>query len=320
MSVGISIPTARFRLRSFLGNKFVAGFCGLFCIKLATDFFPKKPVVVFLFVLLKSTEAIFPRPGKWYHSLSNLNSMPTIFGLDIPPGLEGLYYAIFGYPNSANPNVIRVNNTHVPRIRKSSLIGISFLHYCEPFFTALTQTVKDLFTDYWGELPFGTHTGAGNWPGSGFSAFVYYNRQRPKNTFPLFLEPPFNFSCNLAYGFGATGGTFEPTETTLQKISFLHYATSDDEADGTIAFESTDNDVWISGVSLIEDPFGAKIQLVSNRFFDSGLTDWDLSGSADAGFYGGVGLRGGALLSQDVPIVAGRLYLFSFFLQLPPNF
>jgi hypothetical protein len=46
------------------------------------------------------------------------------------------------------------------------------------------------WTAYWGTLPFSSHSGLGQWPGSGYSAFVYVNAPRYKNEQDLLIDPP----------------------------------------------------------------------------------------------------------------------------------
>lgn len=131
--------------------------------------------------------------------------MAKFFGLDIPSGLEDAFNAIVSVVegNSA------LNFKHRPSgksiVRRSGLAAQSLFVLWQSLYDGFDSTRKGKWTDYWGTLPFGPHSGSNGWPGSGFSAFVYVNAPRYKAGEDLLLDPPAGYGPELITNGGFDG-------------------------------------------------------------------------------------------------------------------
>lgn len=120
-----------------------------------------------------------------------------ISGLDILPGLEEAYFKVVQFGSDVLQDTLLRRIPPPARGRRYLYRDRSYFITFEPIYDALSATVKGHWTTYWGTLPFGDHSGAGNWPGSGYSAFVWLNAPRYKRGLPLILDPyPPSFTFN----------------------------------------------------------------------------------------------------------------------------
>lgn len=116
--------------------------------------------------------------------------MAKFFGLDVPEGLAPLYFYIVNVvEGNASLNYKNRPSGKVAEKRKR-LAGVSLFTFWESLWDGFDGSRKSAWTTYWGTLPFGSHSGAGGWPGSGYSAFVYVNAPRYRNGEDLLLDPP----------------------------------------------------------------------------------------------------------------------------------
>ena len=116
--------------------------------------------------------------------------MAQLFGIDIPPEFEILFKQLLQLPIF---NTIQTGNTKPAKqvfARKKRTSSRSLFLIFQSTYDGLSSGRKTAWTTYWGTLPFGPHSGAGEWPGSGFSAFVYVNAFRYKNGLALLLDAP----------------------------------------------------------------------------------------------------------------------------------
>jgi hypothetical protein len=115
--------------------------------------------------------------------------MPTITGLDIPPGLEDAFWSIFQFSNTSQ-NVLNVKSS-IPTRHKNAISKMNSLFVkWQSLYNGLSSARHIAWTSYWETLPFGSHGGANGWPGSGYSAFIYVNAPRYANGLSLLLDPP----------------------------------------------------------------------------------------------------------------------------------
>ncbi|MFI5206036.1 MAG: hypothetical protein ACHQVK_03775, partial [Candidatus Paceibacterales bacterium] len=147
---------------------FVIGFCGLPCIKSSIKIFTK----------ITSFCAMLNLP------------MASIIDLSIPPGLETLFQQLLGFFTSPSTVVLRKNNSSVPRSRRVHLTNKTYLIYFASVYDPLSSARHTAWTAYWGGLTFSNHAGANQYPGSGFSAFLFVNAPRYKAGLDLLLDPP----------------------------------------------------------------------------------------------------------------------------------
>lgn len=117
--------------------------------------------------------------------------------LSIPSGLEDLFNKILALGNAGTSLQFKPPVVVKTAIKKARLNNRSLFVLWYELYDGFSTGRKTAWTSYWGSLPFGSHTGAGGWPGSGFSAFVYANAPRYKAGLDLLLDPP----ASTAYDF-----------------------------------------------------------------------------------------------------------------------
>jgi hypothetical protein len=116
--------------------------------------------------------------------------MSWIQDLNIPAGLESLFWQIFR-PQTIPDIVSLVTQTKTTQKRTyGNLVARSFFVMWQSLYDSFIAARRARWTAYWLTLPFGSHSGAGGWPGSGFSAFVFVNAPRYKQGLDLLLDPP----------------------------------------------------------------------------------------------------------------------------------
>lgn len=111
--------------------------------------------------------------------------------LDILPGLEDAYFSILQFTSNILQTGAQSRITPSSRYRATQLQGRSLIVLWYPLYDSFDSGRKAAWTDYWSTLPFGSHSGSGGWPGSGFSAFIYTNAPRYKAGLDLLLDPGF---------------------------------------------------------------------------------------------------------------------------------
>ena len=142
--------------------------------------------------------------------------MVKIFGLDIPLGLEDAFFRIFQFGNNIDQSVLLAKSA-VPTRQKKKVWNIKSLFVkWQGLYNGLSGSRHTAWTNYWLTLPFGSHVGAGGWPGSGFSAFVYVNAPRYRDNLDLLLDPP-AFTELLLNGDFSAGGS----DWVANNISFV---------------------------------------------------------------------------------------------------
>jgi len=110
--------------------------------------------------------------------------------LNIPSGLEELFAKVLQLKPNGTITGIGVTlpqQNHARAKRTSDRSPVVLLH---PYWLTCTSLQKLAWQSYWSTLPYGTHVGAGGWPGSGFSAFVHVNASRLKAGLDILLDPP----------------------------------------------------------------------------------------------------------------------------------
>jgi hypothetical protein len=117
--------------------------------------------------------------------------MARIFGLDIPSGLIEQFYNALTLKPSGEAESLGKRRPTVSYATAETVGSRSLFRIFEPTWDTFLQDRRNRWASYWTSLPFGTHSGSGGWPGSGFSAFTYLNAPRWRAGLPLLLEPPF---------------------------------------------------------------------------------------------------------------------------------
>jgi hypothetical protein len=116
--------------------------------------------------------------------------MAKLTDFDLPEGWENLWNLIFRPFGPGWENSLTTKAAIKPKPSYAALILRSFFVMWESLWDSFQQSRKNAWTAYWITLPFGSHSGAGGWPGSGYSAFVYINAPRYKLGLELLLDPP----------------------------------------------------------------------------------------------------------------------------------
>jgi hypothetical protein len=113
--------------------------------------------------------------------------------LTIIPGLEQAFFKAFQLGSTISPTTLRQRTLPPARRLFPNLSARSLFVKWQSLYVGFDIPRRSAWTDFWGTLPFGTHWGANEFPGSGFSAFVYINAPRYQSGLDLLLDPP-NFS------------------------------------------------------------------------------------------------------------------------------
>jgi hypothetical protein len=147
--------------------------------------------------------------------------MAKIIGLDIPAGLEFLYSQALTLKNLLSVDIISRRTYSRSWITSILISNRSLFVRWESLWDSFASGRKNAWRDYWVTLPFGSHAGAGGWPGSGYSAFVYVNAPRFKAGLDLLLDPPFiNLIHNGDFSSGAEGWDYHLFDFTSNRANF----------------------------------------------------------------------------------------------------
>lgn len=109
--------------------------------------------------------------------------------LEIPPGLEDAFYKVVQFLGGQSGEVYISHKTTPAKKYFSYIAKRSFFVKWQSLWDSFLPDRVARWTAYWQTLPFGGHWGAGGYPGSGYSAFVYLNAPRYKLGLPLILDP-----------------------------------------------------------------------------------------------------------------------------------
>lgn len=129
---------------------------------------------------MASIKYSFTEFGKYIAGLTTagFDGLP---GPVIPPGLETVYSLALGFIEGLGG----IFAPHHPSSKSAGvqtrLASISLFVRWQNIYNSLSDSCKDKWVARWEELPYGSHAGAGGYPGSGFSAFVHDNAQRLRN-------------------------------------------------------------------------------------------------------------------------------------------
>ena len=110
--------------------------------------------------------------------------------INVPPGLEEAFAGVVALLGGNNPNTIISTKPSPEKKNFKRVADRSLFRLWQISYNDLTPTMKQLWTDYWITLPFGTHAGNNGYPGSGYSAFVHINAPRYQAGLPPLLTPP----------------------------------------------------------------------------------------------------------------------------------
>lgn len=222
------------------------------------------------------------------------NSMAKIFYLDIPSGLETLYYKvvrIFGEPGqkvaSTSPRLL---SQYRRRFRKELSLFIKW----SPTYDSFDSARKLRWTLYWDTLPFGDHRGLNGWPGSGFSAYIHINTPRYHLGLALLLDPP---GTDLIFT-AVTLAAFNAARLIYYNENLHFYFMVYGSAFGDVFYTSTDCVTWnaiytpthtnsaslaysiIQGIYVLD---GGLTGSGGNWYTSPNLTTWTVRSSAGLG-------------------------------------
>lgn len=164
--------------------------------------------------------------------------MAKIFGLEIPDGLENLFARVLQLKPNGEVNGIGLTLPKTTYRKNTVLRGQSLFVGLESYWDSLNGTQKSGWTDYWESLDFSSHSGAGGWPGSGYSAFVYFNAPRVRDGLDIQLDPPAALGPDIIVN-GGFDGTGYPWELNYDLPIFtwddgIVYAEADEFDDGQV--------------------------------------------------------------------------------------
>jgi len=156
---------------------------------------------------------------------------PNRGGPDVPAGLESIFNPLLSYTFGLTSLGYRFSPSSASANRRMSWISRSLFVLWEPIWDGFAGPRRAAWTAYWETLPFGSHSGAGGWPGTGYSAFVYVNAPRKRAGLDLLLDPP---GLELIFNGNFDGNSdgwslvnFEYGDHDLRHIGVLDYSNAD---------------------------------------------------------------------------------------------
>ncbi len=116
--------------------------------------------------------------------------MALFSNLDIPSGLETLFAKALSILSGTTSGTIGIKQPQQTYKKRVVTKNRSLFVLWQSLYDGFTSGRRSAWQTYWGTLPFGDHGGVNEWPGSGYSAFVYVNAPRYKAGLDLLLDPP----------------------------------------------------------------------------------------------------------------------------------
>lgn len=112
--------------------------------------------------------------------------------ISVPPGLQEAFFKAMRFlVGDAPPDsqIIVLSNPRLSYLKNKQLYHTQLMTYLGTVWQTLDHPTRQLWQNFWGTLPFGSHGGHNYYPGSGFSAFLYVNGPRARQGLPLILIP-----------------------------------------------------------------------------------------------------------------------------------
>lgn len=215
--------------------------------------------------------------------------MPLLPNLDIPLGLEQAYRRVIsiatglggvrGFSKRQSPA-----RAYWPSYRLRSL----FVQLA-PGYDLLSVYRRNHWQWYWNWLPFTPNLGLRGWPGSGFSAFVYYNAPRLRAGLPLQLDapgslytfgsPPFSTSGGGTFGYSGNARIsqqYNATSTfTLNSFAIAIYRVNGNPTDNLV-LKIYKNGTNPENGTLVAGPINYPMTSLNNSFLPGGPIFFDL--------------------------------------------
>ncbi len=116
--------------------------------------------------------------------------MAKVPSLDIPSGLEEAYFKIVQFGSNLTQDTILLKRSSPARKNYYKVGNHSLFVLWQDLYNGLSSARHIAWTAYWGTLPFGDHSGLSQYPGSGYSAFIYANAPRYQLGLDPLLDPP----------------------------------------------------------------------------------------------------------------------------------
>lgn len=170
--------------------------------------------------------------------------MAKVLGINIPDEFLTLWQKALHFLSDSTQTNVAANQAVKNKKNWIKQILNSYLPIFQPVYDGLPQYYRDAWTLYWTNLPFGPHSGAGGWPGSGFSAFVFLNAPRQKAGLPLILYP---FTGTVAAG-RTTVAAFREFFTIIYAAKLGLYVAADFNFSSVI-WTSVDGIHWTNSFS-----------------------------------------------------------------------
>jgi hypothetical protein len=210
--------------------------------------------------------------------------------LDIPSGLEEAFFKVVQFASASLQNKIILRRSSPARRLFYRVADRSYFRLLKNYYNALSEDQKYAWLLFWAALDFSSHLGVNYYPGSAYSAFVFFNAPIYKNgdsivsDFPGwqgFFESGF---ADLTGGatFGYSGNQKECEEYTAQGTHMLNEV-------GIWVFRANGNPtdnlqlrIYSGGATpeagtLVAGPISISMTTLSNAFPLGGLVRFHLS-------------------------------------------
>jgi len=122
----------------------------------------------------------------WYYDFI----MAKLTDFDLPVGFETTFFRALTLKILSGVSSVMRRKAGVSFETSKDITGRSLFILWQDLWASFSIQRKSDWALYWATLPFGSHIGAGGWPGSGYSAFVFENAPRFKLGLDLILDPP----------------------------------------------------------------------------------------------------------------------------------
>jgi hypothetical protein len=195
--------------------------------------------------------------------------------LNIPDGLEQAFFNVVQFLGGKSGDVYIAHKTKPAKKYYSHIAFRSLFVKWKDLYNNFNEIRKNKWTTYWLTLPFGGHWGAGGYPGSGYSAFVYVNAPRYQDGLALLLDPPEllgeELILNSGFDGNADGWYFEPSDDILYYEDFcMKLNITDGETEGLF----TQNNYFALNVGKFVIACDLNIsENVNDGFFRFGIRD-----------------------------------------------
>lgn len=205
--------------------------------------------------------------------------MAKLIDFDLPIGFETSFFKALTLKIRAGVSSVMRRKPSVSFSTSHVITGRSLFLLWEDLWGTFSPSRRSAWALHWATLPFGSHIGAGGWPGSGYSAFVFVNAPRFKLGLDLLLDPPAGLGPELVtnpdFASNANGWTLDRAFWSAGNICVPF-------ADGTYTADITQD----FGLTLENATYRVEIVVsIPNGIAGEAFPPW--GGSASV-FFGGI--------------------------------